>query len=444
MMLSGLMLKRFLYFLGIIALSANGYAGGLVTSQALLQEANQQITDIHTEALLEQLQKTPNTVVVDIRTPNEILLTGGMIDAPRSYNIPQGWLTFRIADHAPEPDIPILVYCGTNQRSPLAAQRLMQMGYTNVKNYADGFLMWRERGLPVESMDKALDSLLYSKPQPVTDNVWSAIGATAPPTYANSGHNNNLTFIVTDNGVVLVNAGENYLLAKAMHAAIQQVTDQPVKYVILENGQGHAALGSAYWKEQGAHIIAHADAAHELASRGENILQRIRRNIREKALGTRLVMPDETFQTNRKKLIVGGVHIELLHLGPAHSPGDIMVWLPRQKLMITGDMAFHERLLPIFEHTDTAAWLETWKAFAAFDAEIIIPGHGGPTDMATVTQYTRDYLMDMRAQIAELIEDGGALTDIHEIDQSAYAHLDTYDELAALNASVLFRQMEFE
>ena len=99
--------------------------------------------------------------------------------------------------------------------------------------------------------------------------VWSAIGATEPPSYENSGHNNNLSFVVTDDGVLVVNAGDNYLLAHALHEEIKTITDQPVKYVVLENGQGHAAMGSAYWKEQGATIIAHADALAELQAHGE-------------------------------------------------------------------------------------------------------------------------------------------------------------------------------
>jgi hypothetical protein len=73
-----------------------------------------------------------------------------------------------------------------------------------------------------------------------------------------------------------------------------------------------------------------------------------------------------------------------------------------------------------------------------------VPGHGTPTDMAEVTRYTRDYLADVRAQIGALLEDGGSLEDVHKIDQSAYRHLDTFDELARLNASTIFRAMEFE
>ena len=97
-------------------------------------------------------------------------------------------------------------------------------------------------------------------------------------------------------------------------------------------------------------------------------------------------------------LDLGGLRIELVEFGPAHSPGDIMLWLPQKSLVITGDMAFHQRLLPLFGHTDTGLWLESWKRFAALDAKHVIPGHGTPTTMATVTKYTRDYLIYLRAQ----------------------------------------------
>ena len=61
-------------------------------------------------------------------------------------------------------------------------------------------------------------SELYSKPVEVIPHVFSAIGATAPPTYENAGHNNNLSFIVTGDGVVVVNSGASYKLAEALHA----------------------------------------------------------------------------------------------------------------------------------------------------------------------------------------------------------------------------------
>ncbi len=413
------------------------------TGLSLLEAIEDRVRNLGTAELKQRLDEAPETVVIDVRSPREILLLGGMIDAPRTYNVPRGWLEFRVQDLVPDPDTPIVVYCGINQRSPLAAETLTRLGYTDVMNYEGGFFSWRDAGLPVEAPDLALDSMLYSKPQQVVEGIWSAIGATEPPTYENSGHNNNLSFVVTSDGVLVVNAGDNYLLARALHEEIKHITDQPVKYVVLENAQGHAAMGSAYWKEQGAQIIAHADARAELAGHGDAVLERVLRRSRDKGMGTRLVLPDEVFD-DKKVIELGDTRIELLYLGPAHSPGDISVWLPEQRTVISGDIAFHQRMLPVFEHTDTGAWIETWERFAALDAQVVIPGHGTPTDMAEVTRYTRDYLRDLRSQIATLLDQGGGLEDIHKIDQSAYRHLDTYDELARLNASTVFRAMEFE
>jgi len=298
-------------------------------------------------------------------------------------------------------------------------------------------------GEALYTSDKAPDSVLYDKPQRVVDGVWSAIGATAPGTYENSGHNNNLSFVITSEGVLVVNAGDNYLLAKALHDEIRKITDQPVKYVVLENGQGHAMLGSVYWKEQGVPVIAHEDAAREIEENAFAILDLMQQRNKEKAEGTEVVMPDKTFK-DKMVIEMGGERIELINLGPAHSPGDIVVWLPGKRLVISGDMAFHQRMLPIFEHTDTGAWVETWDRFAALGAEYVIPGHGEPTNMAEVTRYTKDYLVYLREKIREIIDNGGTLQDAYEVDQSAYAHLPTFEFLAKRNAGHVFREMEFE
>lgn len=287
-------------------------------------------------------------------------------------------------------------------------------------------------------------SPLYSKPVEVIPHVWSAIGATAPPTYENTGHNNNLSFIVTDQGVVVVNAGAAYVLAEALHDEIRKITDQPVVLVINENGQGHAMLGNTYWAEQGVPILAHIDAAEEFEERGYDILDRMQGYNRDKSAKTDVTPPTITFEDSYDASI-GGVTIEVLHLGPAHSPGDISVWLPDEKLVIAGDMAFHERMLPIFDDTDTAGWLETWdEAFEPLGALYVIPGHGHPTNMAQVRRYTKDYLAHLRGEIRKHIDDGGELDDAYYVDQSAYKHLHTFEELATRNAGRVYEQMEWE
>jgi len=292
--------------------------------------------------------------------------------------------------------------------------------------------------------DKYPASLLYDKPVEFIPGVFSAIGATAPPTYENAGHNNNLSFIVTGDGVVVINGGAAYGLARALHDEIKAVTDQPVKLVFNENGQGHAVLGNNYWTEMGIPVIAHTDAAHEVETYGASILEAMQRYNRDQAEGTIVQPPTETF-TDAYVVEMGDFRIEALHLGPAHSPGDIVIWLPKQSLVISGDMAFHERMLPIFEDTITADWLETWDTkFEPLGATYVIPGHGHPTNMDQVRRYTKGYLEYLRARIAEHLDSGGGLAEAYYVDQSPYAHLDTFEELATKNAGRVFEQMEFE
>jgi glyoxylase-like metal-dependent hydrolase (beta-lactamase superfamily II) len=292
--------------------------------------------------------------------------------------------------------------------------------------------------------DQYPQSVLYQKPVEVIPHVWSAIGATAPPTYENAGHNNNLSFVVTGDGVVVVNSGASWKLAEALHTEIKAVTDQPVKLVIVENGQGHAMLGNGYWAAQGVPILAHEEAAAEFADGAGQDLASLQRYARENAEGTVIAMPTETF-TDRKVIDMGGVTLEVLHLGPAHSPGDTQVWIPQWGMMIAGDIAFHERMPPIFEGTCTSCWIETWEtAFAPLNPVYVIPGHGHPTNLAQVTRYTRDYVADLRAKIGAHLESGGDLAGAYYVDQSAWKHLDTFEELATKNAGVVFAEMEFE
>lgn len=291
--------------------------------------------------------------------------------------------------------------------------------------------------------DKYPDSELYNKPVEVIPHVWSAIGATAPPTYDNSGHNNNLSFIVTGDGVIVINAGASSKLAAALHAEIKKITDQPVKLVINENGQGHAMLGNGYWKKQGVKILAHEDAETAFEEEGGQSLERHERILKEKAEGTELVGPTETF-SDKYEIEMGSFKVEVLNLGPAHSPGDITVWIPDKKIAIAGDMAFHERMPPIFSETNTADWLESWENFEELGAVYVIPGHGHPTNMDQVRRYTKDYLTYLRGKIKEHIDNGGSLKEAYYVDQSPYKHLDTYEELATRNAGRVYEQMEFE
>jgi rhodanese-related sulfurtransferase len=129
---------------------AHAEVAGIKEGAQLTREVDAQVRDISTLDLRREIEKNPELVLIDIRMPDEIKSMGGAIKAPQNVNIPRGWLEFRVTRHASHKDTPIVVYCGGNIRSILAAHTLQQMGYANVKNYADGFIGWKRQGLPVE------------------------------------------------------------------------------------------------------------------------------------------------------------------------------------------------------------------------------------------------------------------------------------------------------
>lgn len=408
----------------------------------LLQKAQSEINTIDTKALIVLLKKEPNTALIDVRTREEINKDGGYIKTNNYTNISRDKLEFLIPEYAKK-DEKIIVSCSDGNRSSLAAKTLKDMGYKNVIWYKDSFKGWEKAGLKTSSLDRYPESLLYNKIEKIADGVYTSIGITAPYWYESTAHNNNLGFVIGKDSVLVWNAGSSYLLAQSFHKEIKKITDKPVKYVVLENSQGHAILGSNYWKEQGATIVAQEIVKEEIEEKGQWVFNRLKKALRDKFDGTVLTMPDKFFKDNMK-FDLGGKIVEAKYFGYAHEHSDISLWLPKEKIIFAGDLAFNNRLLPIFEITETQEWLIAWEKFAALDAKIVVPGHGDTTDMATVTKYTKDYLVYLREKIEEILDEDGGLNDAYNIDMSQYKHLDTYKELGRQNIATLFKQMEFE
>ena len=434
--------KTVISVIGASVLSASGAGAEMLDMKSLLYNAKKNLKTVSTNELVKLLKENPNTKIIDIRSRGDILKQGGYIKANKVINIPRGKLEFLIGEEV-EKDEPLVVHCYSGNSSALAAATLRELGFKKVLYYEEGFKVWNEAGLPTGSLDRYPESMLYRKVEKVADGVYTSIGQTSPGSYENSGHNNNLGFVIGEKGVLVWNASSSYLLAKAFHEEIKKNTDKPVKYVLLENSQGHAMLGSNYWKEQGAVIIAQEIAKGEIKEKGDSILKSYSRRLKDKILGTKIMLPDVTFK-DKYTIDLGNRIVEARYFGYAHEHSDIGLWLPGEKIFFAGDLAFNQRLLPIFEITETKKWLKAWEGVESLNAKIVIPGHGDTTDMGTVRKYTKDYLVYMRTKILEIIDEGGGLNEAYEIDMSAYEHLDTFKELGKQNIAKLFMQLEFE
>ena len=398
--------------------------------------------DITLADLNDQLVSQPETILLDIRDPSELKITG-TIDHPKAHNISRGWLETRIQSIVPSKETPIVVYCGRNIRSPLAQDTLLKMGYKNVKNFDEGYYAWKDAGQKVWMWDQSPDSILYELPVKVSDRVYTAIGAIQPGSSENWGHNNNLSFVIGDDGVLVFNAGGSYILAAQLHDEIKKITDLPIKYVVYENTQSHAILGSTYWKELGVKIIAHENAKHVL----ENPLMTI--DHAKRFLGNKFfrsgAAPADIYFSDKYKVPLKGVDIEILHLGPAHGDDEALLWMPKERILITGDFAFNERMLPVLPTTDINSWLDSWPKLINLNPSIIIPGHGHQTnDIMVIEKFTKDYLLHLKSSVETLLDEDGALSDIYDIDSSEFKNFGLFRQLNNLNLEKIFKKFEFE
>ncbi|MEK7697319.1 MAG: MBL fold metallo-hydrolase, partial [Pseudomonadota bacterium] len=152
--------------------------------------------------------------------------------------------------------------------------------------------------------------------------------------------------------------------------------------------------------------------------------------------------PTETFD-GKRELKLGKTIVQLLHFGPAHTPGDIAVWLPQQKILFAGDIVYTERMLAIIPLSHTGGWVQAFDKLVALKPRVVVPGHGKPTDLKRAKKETRDYLTTVRASVKKVLDDGGSLQDaVEKTNQSKFKYLENFELLAGRNVNQTYLEME--
>ena len=279
--------------------------------------------------------------------------------------------------------------------------------------------------------------------KPVTEGVWAIVGEKEQRSPANLANNATFGLVVTTDGAVLIDPGGSWRGAEALHDAIRSVTSQRVTHVINTGGQDHRWLGNGYWQAQGATVIASEAAVEDQQARASMQMTGLAQLIGDTLEGTEPAYADITF-TDKYAFAVGGMSFEIAHAGPAHTPGDSVVWVPQRDTVFTGDIVYVERILGVGDQSSTTPWPDAYLAVEATGAAHVVPGHGGPTTMDRARADTYDYLMNLRTQIGALIDEGGDIMAAPQVDQSAFSQLEQFDSLAGRNAQTAFQQMEWE
>lgn len=282
------------------------------------------------------------------------------------------------------------------------------------------------------------------KLQKVATDVYAIVGDLGDRSAKNLGNNATFGFVITTEGVVLIDSGGTFQGARKIDRLIKRVTDKPVVKVINTGGQDHRWLGNAYFEKQGAQIIASEAAVKDQKARTRDQFIRLGNLVGDLAIKeTDPVYAEKTFKENLS-FNSGDTIFELHHSGQAHTPGDSFVWLPQKKIMFTGDIVYVERMLGIGTQSNSKSWISVFEAMAAYKPQHLIPGHGHATDLEQARRDTYDYLVFLRSSVSDFMENGGDISAISDVKQTRFNYLQNYPQIAGRNAQQVFTEMEWE
>ena len=240
--------------------------------------------------------------------------------------------------------------------------------------------------------------------------------------------------IILDDYVIMIDAGQEPASGKYVADALREITDKPIRYVIVSHYHDDHTMGLPYFRDEGAIIIGHTETARIIDELGERIIeQRLRLNavdrpeLHEILEGAELANVDASFET---KMVIGQGEdrVEILYFGPARTTSDIFVYLPKEKIMFTGD-AINRSVQPInYDFPNIAQWTAAMDAATELGAELYVPMHGAYFEEDTVREIIA-YYTDLRVAVQSYIDRGVPLEQIQmELDLPEYNDFRNYEQ----------------
>jgi cyclase len=267
--------------------------------------------------------------------------------------------------------------------------------------------------------------------------------------YAFIGKRNdaNAMVIVTGEGVVLVDTGNNPPETRILQKLIQSVTSQPVRYIIVSQNHGDHVGGIPLFAPP-ADVIAHARVFKEWAAWKPFQVKAWRKRFAERAPALAKVNPTDTMLTfdDRMTLHLGGKTIELIYVDDRYNPGDVAVWLPDSGVLhaaFVGYITRHPDIRPDYSHGTTVGMLKQLEAMIALKPKIVVPAHG-PLGDVTDLQALTDYLLTARQKVRAMMSRGLSLADIEtQFNMSEYQGWDR-DSHFPWTAETIYRELKGE
>jgi glyoxylase-like metal-dependent hydrolase (beta-lactamase superfamily II) len=283
-------------------------------------------------------------------------------------------------------------------------------------------------------------------PIKVSAHCYYVLGEAGAASSANEGFMSNAGFVVTDAGVVVFDSLGTPVLGKKLVAAIRKVTNKPIKRMIVSHYHADHIYGLQVFKDMGVEIWAHTLGQGYLNSEAAAKLMVQRREdlfpwVDDKS---RLVAADK-WLTADTTFAMGGLHFELRHVGPAHAPDDMVMFVKEDSVLYAGDLIFIGRV-PFVGDADSRSWLAAIDKIIDFKPKFMITGHG-PASSTPIKDlvFTRDYLKYIRKVMGQAVADFVPFEEAYDkADWSQYEKMPAFNDANRGNAYNTYLLMEKE
>jgi thiosulfate/3-mercaptopyruvate sulfurtransferase len=222
----------------------------------------------------------------------------------------------------------------------------------------------------------------------------------------------NAGFVVGADGVVVVDALGSPADGERLVAAIRSVTDRPIRTLVLTHHHPDHHFGAVALRRAGARVLAHPDRSTLAAAEGDEVLVRAWTGVvgEEAMRGFAFADVPDAPVTGDTALQSGGRRIEVLSLPGAHTPADLAVWLPVERVLFAGDLVVEDGVAMVVDG-DSRTLLAALDRLGALRARILVPGHGRiPSDPGALLGTTRDYVVGLRERMRRAVAGGVPLS----------------------------------
>ena len=223
----------------------------------------------------------------------------------------------------------------------------------------------------------------------------------------------NTGVIITDEAVLICDTLATPVMAQRLIAEIRKVSAAPIKYVVLSHYHAVRVLGASGYKAEGMEqIIASQGTFDLIVERGEQDMkseyERFPRLFQNFDSVPGLTWPTIVFK-DETTLYMGGLEVKVMHLGPGHTKGDTVVWVPSEQVLFSGDLVECDAACYTGD-AQLEEWPATLDAIAALKPQAVVPGRGPalttPEKVAEGLAYTRDFVTTLYSSAKEAAAQG--------------------------------------